>query len=165
MSTRLHINGRPHDVPDDPATPLVFALRGSCGLASVRHGCGLEQCGACKVLCNGEPVHACVRPLGEFAGCAIITVEGLSEQAAVDANGSHLRALNRLQAQFLAHNAAQCGFCLSGVLMTSTALLEASTRPTDAQVLGALDDHLCRCGAQPRMLRAIRAALDERFGT
>ena len=143
----LRVNGE--DVAPDPDEPalLVEFLRNALGLKATRFGCGLEQCGACMVLVDGAPAHSCSRPAIDFAGHAITTVEGLS------ANGLH-----PLQQALIDEQAGQCGFCLSGILISGVALLAANPAPTRAEIAAALDGHLCRCGVQPRIMAAIERA-------
>jgi nicotinate dehydrogenase subunit A len=142
------VNGRKAKVAVDGTTPLLAVLRNALGLAGSRFGCGLEQCGACMVLLDGEPVYACTREVGTVAGKAVTTVEGL-------ANGA---SLHPLQQAFLAEQAGQCGYCLSGILMSAKALLDRNPHPTRADIVTALDKHLCRCGAHNRIIRAIERA-------
>lgn len=147
MTIELRVNGKVVAVEAEPATPLIFVLRNDLHLKSPKLGCGLEQCGACKVLVDGEAVMSCVRAVGEFAGKEITTLEGYD-------------GADPLQQAFLEHNAAQCGYCTAGILMAARALLNRNTRPTDAEIRSALKDNLCRCGAHPRVLRAIRSVVD-----
>ena len=142
------VNGRKAKVAVEATTPLLAVLRNALGLAGSRFGCGLEQCGACMVLLDGEPVYACTREVGTVAGKAVTTVEGL-------ANGE---SLHPLQQAFLAEQAGQCGYCLSGILMSAKALLDRNPHPTRADIVTALDKHLCRCGAHNRIIRAIERA-------
>jgi aerobic-type carbon monoxide dehydrogenase small subunit (CoxS/CutS family) len=142
------VNGRKVGVPVEPTTPLLAVLRNSLGLTGSRFGCGLEQCGACIVLLDGEPVYACTREVGTVAGKAVTTIEGL-------ANGEKLHPL---QHAFLAEQAGQCGYCLSGILMSAKALLDRNPRPSRAEIVAALDKHLCRCGAHNRIVRAVERA-------
>lgn len=140
----LTVNGIAHSVGDDAATPLLDVLRNTLGLTGARYGCGLEQCGACMVLLDGAPVFACSRELGTVAGRQVTTVEGLAGHRLIEA--------------FIAEQAGQCGYCLSGILISAAALLARDPAPDDAAILAALEPHLCRCGAHPRVLRAIRRA-------
>lgn len=146
---RLHVNGARHalDVADD--VPLIYVLRNALGLKSPKLGCGAEQCGACKVLADGEPVYSCVEPASAFAGREIETVEHFA--AAAD------HRLHPVQDALLAHNASQCGYCLSGILVAARHLFDRDPQPSREAIRAALDDHLCRCGAQPRVLRALEA--------
>ena len=145
MSIGLNVNGRQVDVSVAETTPLIDVLRNGLDLKGTRYGCGLEQCGSCMVLVDGEPVYACSREVGTVAGRRIITIEGLG--------GSH-----PLQTAFLDEQAGQCGYCLSGIIMSAKALLDRNPAPTRADIVEALDKHLCRCGAHPRILRAVEQA-------
>ncbi|HEY7383304.1 MAG TPA: (2Fe-2S)-binding protein [Beijerinckiaceae bacterium] len=144
----LVVNGQARDVAADPDAPLLAVLRNALGLKGSRFGCGHEQCGACMVLVDGEPVYACTRPLGTIAGKAVTTVEGLGAQ-----DRPH-----PLQEAFLAEQAGQCGYCLSGILVSAKALLDRNPQPSRAEIAAALDRHLCRCGAHNRIVRAVQRA-------
>lgn len=141
----LKVNGKAHAVEADPATPLLFVLRNQLGLTGAKLGCGLEQCGACAVLVDGEPVLSCVRAVSEFEGNAVTTAEGLVE------NGTP----NAVQQAFIAEGAAQCGYCTSGLVIATTALLQNNPKPDRDAINAALADHLCRCGSHVRVLKAI----------
>ena len=147
----LRVNGEDRAVEVDAATPLLYVLRNDLGLLAAKFGCGLEQCGSCTVIVGGEAVHSCTLPLGQVGEREVQTVEGL-------ANGS---ALHPLQRAFLEEQAAQCVYCVPGILMAAAALLAWNDDPSDADVCRALSQNLCRCGAQPRMLRAIQRAAEE----
>jgi nicotinate dehydrogenase subunit A len=144
----LTVNGRSLRVTALETTPLLDVLRNQLDLKGTRYGCGLEQCGSCMVLLDGEPVHACSREIGTVAGRAVTTIEGL---------GSAARP-HPLQQAFLDEQAGQCGYCLSGILIGAKALLDRNPSPTRAEIAASLDRHLCRCGAHPRILRAIEQA-------
>ena len=151
----LNVNGRAVSVAAEDATPLLDVLRNQLDLKGTRYGCGLEQCGSCMVLLDGEPVYACSREIGTVAGRSVTTIEGI---------GSAARP-HPLQQAFLDEQAGQCGYCLSGILMSAKALLDRNPAPTRADIVAALDKHLCRCGAHPRILRAVeRAAAELRGG-
>ena len=141
MALTLRINGQTHEIDADPATPLIFILRNRLGLMGVKLGCGLEQCGACAVLADGQSVLSCSKAASEFVGKEIVTIEGL--------------AANAVQQAFIEENAAQCGYCTAGIVVAVTALLAEQPNPDRAAVNMALHKHLCRCGSQPRVLRAI----------
>ena len=126
----------------------ILSVRNELGLNSPRYGCGKEQCGACRVLVDGELKYSCTLRAGEVAGKAVLTVEGLS--------GDHL--LHPLQESFLTLNAGQCGYCLSGILMVAYELLARNPQPTREDIQIALKDNLCRCGAHNRIIRAIQRA-------
>lgn len=142
---KLIVNGVARELDVDPRTPLLYALRDVLGLKSVRYGCGLEQCGACKVLVDGAPRYTCREPLERFDGAEITTVEGF-------ADGDTLAPVQRA---LLDRNAAQCGYCLSGILVSARALFDADPHPSPEDIRAALNDHLCRCGAHPRILKAL----------
>jgi len=141
----LSVNGGKHEVDTDPATPLLFVLRNTLGLTGAKLGCGLEQCGACAVLVDGESVLSCVRAVSEFKGNDIVTAEGLMRGGAPSA----------VQQAFIATGAAQCGYCTAGLVVATTALLRQNRTPDRAAINEALADHLCRCGSHVRVLKAI----------
>jgi Aerobic-type carbon monoxide dehydrogenase, small subunit CoxS/CutS homologs len=143
----LDVNGKRCRIAAAGDTPLLYVLRNDLGLKSPRFGCGTEQCGACVVLVEGKPAYSCTTPVDAVQGKRITTVEGLGAKAA-----------HPLQEAFIAEQAAQCGYCLSGILMRAVALLEANREPTEAQVRAALDPHLCRCGSHNRIVRAVLRA-------
>jgi nicotinate dehydrogenase subunit A len=147
-SVRLRVNGVDRVVEADPETPLLSALRGPLGLMGTRFGCGLNQCGACNVLVDGRAVASCDLPLSAAAGKDVTTVEGL---------GSPERP-HPLQSAFIAEQAMQCGYCISGILISAVALLRRNPDPSEAEVRAALDRNLCRCGAHNRMVRAVLRA-------
>ncbi|MDA0239734.1 MAG: (2Fe-2S)-binding protein, partial [Proteobacteria bacterium] len=128
----LQVNGKAQAVEADPATPLIFILRNHLGLTGPKLGCGLEQCGACAVLADGEHILSCVRAVSEFENAEIITAEGLHE----DDVG------HRVQQKFIEEGAAQCGYCTPGIVIATTALLKQNANPDDGQIIEALDEHL-----------------------
>ena len=148
---RLTVNGASTEVEASADTPLLYALRNDLALKGTRFGCGSGQCGACFVLIDGHPTAACDTPLWSAAGKKITTVEGLSK-------GSELHPL---QHAFLAEQAAQCGYCTSGILISAAALLAKNPKPTEVEVRAALDRNLCRCGSHNRMVRAVLRAASE----
>ena len=146
---RLRVNGRPRTLATwDANEPLLYALRGSLGLTGAKLGCGLGQCGSCTVLVDDQAIRACMVPVSSVAGRRITTIEGLGSPEKPDA----------LQAAFIAEQAAQCGYCTSGMIMSARALLMKSPHPTEDQVKDALAGNLCRCGAYGRILRAVLRA-------
>lgn len=150
MNVNLNINGGMHAVQADENTPLLYVLRNDCDLKGTRFGCGAAQCGSCHVLIEGVSVPSCDTPLWSAEGKAVITVEGLSQ----------FGELSALQQAFVDEQAAQCGYCISGMLITATELLQKNQHPTEADVRTALDKHLCRCGSHNRIVRAVlRAAI------
>ena len=142
----LTVNGRVHRVDADADTPLLYVLRDHLGLNGAKFGCGLGQCGACTVIVDGEAVFSCVTPISVLGGRAIRTVEGLGT---VDNPGA-------LQRAFIDEQAAQCGYCIAGMIMRAQALLDANPTPTDTEIRRHMAPNLCRCGTHMRILRAIR---------
>lgn len=147
---RLTVNGQTRVVEVAPETPLLYVLRNDLRLNGPQFGCGQETCGACMVLVGAKPVMSCRLPLAEVGGAAVTTLEGLS------ADGE----LHPLQQAFIDQQAAQCGYCSNGMIMSAAALLWKTPRPTEAQVRAALDGNLCRCGSHVRILRAVLRAAD-----
>jgi nicotinate dehydrogenase subunit A len=146
---QFNVNGRPVNVsPPSEETPLLAVLRNELGLTGTRFGCGLEQCGTCMVLIDGKPEKCCAKPVWSVAGKSVITIEGLGS-----ADKPH-----PLQQAFLDEQAGQCGYCLSGILITAKALVDRNPKPTRAQIAEALDGNICRCGTHNRILRAIEKA-------
>ena len=150
---RLEVNGRRCETAAAADTPLLYVLRNDLGLKAPRFGCGTEQCGACLVLVDGKPAYACTTPVSAVEGKVVTTVEGLTER------GPHA-----MQRALIAEQAAQCGYCLSGIMMRAVALLEANRQPSESEVRGALDAHLCRCGSHNRIVRAVLRAAEELRG-
>ena len=144
-SISLHINGESHKVNIDPATPLLFVLRNKLGLTGTKFGCGLEQCGACAVLVDGRSTLTCSAAVANFDGKEITTVEGLTNRG----------TLSRVQQAFLDAGAAQCGYCIPGLIVAVTGMLEANATPDDDAIETALAPHLCRCGSHGRIMAAI----------
>lgn len=148
MSLSVRINGKTHNVTSDPDTPLIFVLRDELKLKGTKLGCGLEQCGACAVLVDGEVVLSCVLPVETFDGKDVTTIEGIAETDV----GS------RVQDAFVSMSAAQCGYCTAGLVVATTALLARNPAPDIDSITDALTPHLCRCGSHPRVLRAVKQA-------
>jgi nicotinate dehydrogenase subunit A len=141
---QLTVNETPVEVTCDRDTPLLYVLRNHLGLKGTRFGCGLGLCGACNVIIDGRTVYSCDTPMWSVAGKLVRTIEGLSD--------------NKVQQMFVAEQAAQCGYCVSGIVMTATALLEDNPKPDERAIRTALDGNLCRCGAHNRMVRAVLRA-------
>ncbi|HEU4371815.1 MAG TPA: (2Fe-2S)-binding protein [Methylomirabilota bacterium] len=145
----LRVNGGSREVEsDDPDVPLLYVLRNDLGLTGTHLGCGLAQCGACTVLVNGRAVRSCAAPARSAAGQDVVTIEGLGTPTRPDP----------LQAAFIAEQAAQCGYCTAGMVMSARALLNSTPRPTEPQVREALAGNLCRCGSHARVIRAVLRA-------
>jgi aerobic-type carbon monoxide dehydrogenase small subunit (CoxS/CutS family) len=151
LTFSLRINGEERIIASDPETPLIYVLRDELGLKGTKLGCGLEQCGACAVLDDGKPVMSCVTPASAFAGREITTIEGVGA----------LPVGTRVQKAFLDATAAQCGYCVPGLVVAVTALLSTTAKPDRSAIREALTPHLCRCGSHPRVLRAVDAAIAE----
>ncbi len=148
-SYRFQLNGRPVTVESwDPAQPLLYVLRNTLGLHGPKFGCGLAQCGACTVLIDGKAARSCVTPVRQAAGRAITTLEGLGTPEKPDA----------VQAAFIAEQAAQCGYCTNGMIMTAKSVLNQTPKPTREQVQQGLAGNLCRCGTHTRIVRAVLRA-------
>lgn len=148
MAVTLQVNGAVHEVEADPATPLLYVLRDHLALNGAKYGCGLGQCGSCTVMVDGEAVLACLMPVMLVAGRAVTTVEGLGT----------LDDLGPMQRAFIEEQAAQCGFCIPGMMMQAQALLQKNPDAGEQEIRAALEYNLCRCGTHMRILRAIRRA-------
>jgi aerobic-type carbon monoxide dehydrogenase small subunit (CoxS/CutS family) len=148
VAITITVNGERHEVTAEPETPLLYVLRDELGLSGPLYGCGLEQCGACKVLRGAEAVTTCMLPVGKADGAVITTLAGLVEDG----------ELHPVQQAFIEEQAAQCGYCSNGMIISAAALLWRTPHPTDEQIRAALDGNLCRCGAHARILRAVRRA-------
>ncbi len=149
--TELEVNGQRRSVAADPDTPLLYVLRNDLGLVGSRFGCGTGQCGACFVMVDGKAMPSCDAPLWSVAGKKITTVEGLTR------NGE----LHPVQSALLAEQAAQCGYCISGIAVSAAAFLSTNQKPTEEEARTALDRNLCRCGAHNRIIRAVLRAAKE----
>ena len=144
----LRVNGVDHHLRVDPQTPLLYVLRNDLGLTAAKFGCGLEQCYACAVLVDGEAVTSCATAAESFVGKEITTLEGIGTPDRLDP----------LQQAFLEEEAAQCGYCIPGIIVGAKALLTRTPQPSDDEIRAALAPHLCRCGSQPRIVKAVRRA-------
>ncbi len=151
----LHINNVTREVDVDPSTPLLYVLRNTLGLTGAKLGCGLEQCGSCAVLVDGDARLSCNAPVAQFEGADIVTVEGLTEGARP---GSVQRA-------FIEEAAAQCGYCTPGLVIAVEALRRRQSAPDEAGMRDALAGHLCRCGTHAAVLRAAKRVLREHGAT
>ena len=147
---KLNVNGREHEVDAEPDTPLLYVLRDNLSLNGAKFGCGLGQCGACTVTVDGEAVFSCLTPLLLLDGKKITTVEGLGS----------IENPGPLQRAFIDEQAAQCGYCIAGMIMRAQSLLQKNHNPSDADIRAAMQPNLCRCGTHMRILRAVRRAAD-----
>jgi nicotinate dehydrogenase subunit A len=148
MAVNIKVNGGMHSVPAEPDTPLLYVLRNDLSLNSAKFGCGLAQCGACTVLVDGKPVRSCVTSIDTLGQSAVTTLEGLGT----------LERPHPLQAAFMTEQAAQCGYCIAGMIMTAKALLDRNPQPSAAEVRQGLAENLCRCGTHNRIVRAVLRA-------
>ena len=146
MPVDLRVNGGRHTVEVDPSTPLLYVLGDELALNGPKVGCGLGQCGACTVIVRGQAIRSCVTPVNAVAGVEITTLEGLGTP----------EKPHPIQQAFIEEQAAQCGFCLSGVILTAKALVDRTPKPTDEQIQQALSGVLCRCFAHARMMAAVK---------
>ena len=145
MAVNIKVNGAVHSVPAEPDTPLLYVLRNDLGLIAAKFGCGLGQCGTCTVLVGGAPVRSCIMPIGTLGQSEITTLEGIGT----------VEQPHPLQAAFIDEQAAQCGYCIPGMIMMAKALLDRKQQPSEAEVRLALASNLCRCGTHNRIVRAI----------
>ena len=148
MATTIRVNGKSHSIEAADATPLLYVLRNDLELNGAKYGCGFAQCGACTVIVDGKAVRSCVTTLSTVAGKAITTIEGLG-----GGDNPH-----PLQIAFIEEQAAQCGYCANGMIMTAKTLLDKNPRPTEAQIKKAMAANFCRCGTHNRIVRAIQRA-------
>ena len=148
MPVTLTVNGQQRTTPAGRDAPLLYVLRNDFELCGAKFGCGVAQCGACTVLIDGKPARSCVTPVGQVENGKITTLEGLGNE----------KTLHRLQRAFIDEQAAQCGYCISGIIMSAKTLLDSKPRPTEAEIRQALKGNLCRCGTHHRILRAIQRA-------
>lgn len=145
---KIRVNGAEHSVRAHADTPLLYILRNDLGLKGTRFGCGNGECGACYVMIDGRAVASCDTPLWSAAGKDIVTIEGLGSEG----------RLHPLQQAFIDEQAAQCGYCASGIMMSAAALLAGNPAPTETEIRAALDKNLCRCGTHNRIVRAVQRA-------
>ena len=145
MAVNIKVNGTVHSVPAEPDTPLLYVLRNDLGLIAAKFGCGLGQCGSCTVLVDGAPVRSCIVPIGTLGQSEITTLEGIGT----------LEQPHPLQTAFIEEQAAQCGYCIPGMIMMAKALLDRKKQLSEDEVRLALASNLCRCGTHNRIVRAI----------
>jgi nicotinate dehydrogenase subunit A len=148
MDVSIRVNGRTHALSVDPATPLLYVLRNDLELNGPKFGCGLGQCGACTVLIDGKPTRSCLTAVRTVLDSEIVTLEGLG-----DADRPH-----PVQRAFIEEQAAQCGYCTSGMILQAAAFLSSRPKPSDAEIRSAMADNLCRCGSHTQIVRAIKRA-------
>jgi nicotinate dehydrogenase subunit A len=148
MAVSLKVNGAMRSVPAEPDTPLLYVLRNDLALNGAKFGCGLAQCGACTVLVDGKSVRSCVTEIGSLGQSEIATLEGLGT----------VTKPHPLQQAFMEEQAAQCGYCINGMIMSAKALLDRTPRPTETEVRRGLEGNLCRCGTHGRIIRAVMKA-------
>jgi len=144
----LRVNGKTRVVDTEPDVPLLYVLRNDLELNGPKFGCGMAQCGACTVLMDGNAIRSCVTPVSAVQNKPVTTLEGLGTT----------KKLHKIQQAFIDEQAAQCGYCINGMIMTTKALLDKTPKPTDIEIKRALDGNLCRCGTHIRILRAVKRA-------
>ena len=144
----LRVNGRTQTVDVEPEMPLLYALRNDLQLNGPKFGCGLAQCGACTVIMDGNAIRSCVTPVSAAQNKPVTTIEGLG----------NTKKMHRVQQAFVDEQAVQCGYCISGMIMSAKALLDKNPKPTDAQIKESLAGNLCRCGTHIRIMRAVKRA-------
>src|SRR5215470_3203220 len=155
---KIKVNGRTWPVEASPDTPLLYVLTNELQLKGPRFGCGLAQCGSCSVLADGVEIRSCVTPVSAVAGKAVTTFEGLAALYAQQKGLAQAPALHPLQQAFIDEQAPHCGYCYNGMLIKGSELLAQNPRPTEAEVRGHMNGHLCRCGTYPRIMAAIQLA-------
>jgi nicotinate dehydrogenase subunit A len=146
---QLHVNGKLHTIQVDPSTPLLYVLRNQLALNGPKYGCGLQQCGACMVLLNGKAEPSCMLPVSAVKDKKILTLEELAQKD---------DTLHPVQEAFIAEQAAQCGYCMNGMVISAVALLQENPHPDDAAIRAGLQRSLCRCGTQSRIIKAVKRA-------
>lgn len=151
MTISINVNGEGHEAEADPDTPLLYVLRDELELSGAKYGCGLGQCGACTVHVDGKPIFSCLTPIGLLAGRKVRTIEGLGT----------VEKPNVIQKAFQDEQAAQCGYCIAGMIMRAQALLDRNPSPTEAEIRVHMQPNLCRCGTHARILRAVHRASRE----
>ena len=149
MAVTLNVNGRRRTTRASPDTPLLYVLRNDLELNAAKFGCGVSQCGACTVLIDGEAMPSCALPISAVVGKKIVTLEGLGSE----------QNPHPLQKAFMEEQAAQCGYCIAGMIMSAKALLDQKPHPSDAEIRRALSGNLCRCGTHNRIVRAVQRAV------
>jgi nicotinate dehydrogenase subunit A len=150
MAIQLKVNGKTRAVTAEPDTPLLYVLRNDFELNGAKFGCGLAQCGACTVMVDGKATRSCVTPIGTLGESDITTIEGLGT----------IEKPHPLQRAFMDEQAAQCGYCINGMIMTAKELLDRNPKPSEEEVRAGLDANLCRCGTHGRIIRAVLKAAD-----
>ena len=148
MSETLHVNGKSHTIEAEPETSLLEILRDDLGLTGTKYGCGEGQCGACSVIVDGDLVHSCMAPLSEVKGTAVTTIEGLASSG----------KLHAVQQAFLDEGAMQCGYCVAGMIMAAVNFLTTNPNPTESEIRDGMSGNICRCGAYPHMIAAVKRA-------
>jgi len=150
----LNVNGETHEIDVEPEMPLLWVLRDELGITGPKYGCGIAQCGACTVHVNGYAVRSCQLAVSDLAGAEVTTIEGLGNPD----------SLNAVQASWIEHQVAQCGYCQSGQIMQAASLLASNPQPNDEQIDAAMSGNLCRCGTYPRIRAAVKTAAEKLAG-
>ncbi len=161
---KIKVNGRTVPVTASPDTPLLYVLSNELTLKGPRFGCGLAQCGSCSVLADGVEIRSCITPVGDVAGRAITTLEGLPALYAEQKGLAQAPALHPLQQALIEEQAPQCGYCYNGMIIKGSELLARNPRPSEADIRAHMNGHLCRCGTYPRITKAIQVAATKMTG-
>jgi aerobic-type carbon monoxide dehydrogenase small subunit (CoxS/CutS family) len=167
MATKIafKVNGRAHETAAPPDMPLLYELTGALALKGPRFGCGLSQCGSCSVLIDGVERRSCVTPISSVDGKSVVTLEGLPAWHAAQKNLAKAPELTPLQQAMIDEQAVQCGYCYNGMIVKASELLASNAQPSDAEIVAAMNGHLCRCGTYPRIVKAIKRAAAAMGGT
>ena len=155
---KIQVNGETHTVESAPDTPLLYVLSNELRLQGPRFGCGLAQCGSCSVLLNGAEIRSCVTPISAVVGKSVTTLEGLPAWYAKQKKLAKVPEMHPIQEALIEEQAVQCGYCFNGMIIQAAELLSKTPQPTHAQIVAAMNGHLCRCGSYPRVIQAIRRA-------
>jgi len=156
--SKINVNGQVRTVTAAPETPLLYVLSNDLGLQGPRFGCGLGQCGSCSVLVNGVETRSCLTPLSAVEGKSVTTLEGLPAWYAARKKLAQVPELHPFQQAMIDEQAVQCGYCSNGMIIKACELLDKVPQPTEAQIVSAMNGHLCRCGLYPQILRAVKKA-------
>jgi len=160
LSITINVNGKDHEISADPDTALLYVLRNELNLYASKFGCGLAQCGVCSVLLDGQEIRACITSVSQAVGHAVTTLEGLPALWAAKAKSPSTSELHPIQQAWIDEQVPQCGYCQSGMMIQAASLLHENPNPTNKEIRTAMDGHICRCGTQMRIMKAVERAAD-----